>query len=127
MSILQMGWRRSLCVTKYCLLIVCHKVLLTYREGDMVYIEYKNPLPAMVDKGLDGDIRVKGVVTNGVANVLWSIILRRVQTKKVQNTVVHTSLPIIEGHISTQTRSIIVPPNDCYSTAFGSYNHIFKN
>ena len=45
----------------------------------------------MVGRGECGDIRVQGGVTNGVDNVLWNKILKRVQTKKGQNNLVHTS------------------------------------
>ena len=44
----------------------------------------------MVDKGECGAIRLQGGITNGVTNVLWYKIIRRVETKKGQNTVVHT-------------------------------------
>ena len=37
-------------------LIVWHKVLTTYREGDVVYIEFKTGHPDMVDKWEVGDI-----------------------------------------------------------------------
>ena len=45
----------------------------------------------MVNKGGGGDIGVQVVVTDGVDNSFWNKILKRVQKKKVQNTVLHTS------------------------------------
>ena len=72
-------------------LIVCHKALTTYREGDAVYIEFKTGSPDMLSNWEGGAIGVQGCVTNGVANVLLHKILRRVKTKNGQNTVVHTS------------------------------------
>ena len=50
-------------------LIVWHKALPTYREGDQVYIEFKTGHPDMVGKQEIGDIGVQGGVTNGVAKV----------------------------------------------------------
>ena len=50
-------------------LIVWHKELPTYREGDVVYIEFKTGHPDMVGKWEVGDIGVQGGVTNGVAKV----------------------------------------------------------
>ena len=38
-----------------------------------------------------GDIGIQGGVTNVVAKVKWIKILRKFQTKKCQNTVVHIS------------------------------------
>ena len=45
----------------------------------------------MVGKWEIGDIGVQGGVTNCVAKVKQIKILRKFQTKKCQNTVVHTS------------------------------------
>ena len=45
----------------------------------------------MVSKCEVGDIGVHLGVNNGVAKVKWIKILRKFQTKKCQNTVVHTS------------------------------------
>ena len=45
----------------------------------------------MVGKWEVGDILVQGYVTNGVAKVKWIKIIRKFQTEKCQNTVVHTS------------------------------------
>ena len=49
-------------------LIVWHKSLTTYREGDVVCIESNNVHPYMVNKGGGGDIGVQVVVTDGVDN-----------------------------------------------------------
>ena len=68
-----------------------HKALTTYKEGDEVYIEFKAGHPDMVDKWEVGDIGVHVGVNNGVAKVKEIKILRKFQTKKFQNTVVHTS------------------------------------
>ena len=48
-------------------MIVWHKVLPTYREGDEMYIEFKTGHPDMVGKWEVGDIGVQGGVTTGVA------------------------------------------------------------
>ena len=45
----------------------------------------------MVSKGESGAIGVQGSITNGVANVVWHKMYIRAKTKKVQNTVLHTS------------------------------------
>ena len=45
----------------------------------------------MVGMGEGSAIGFQLVVTNGVTNLLWNKIIRRVQTKKGQNTVFHTS------------------------------------
>ena len=55
-----------------------------------MYIESKTPPFEIVDKGEGGAIRVQGDVTNSVNNVLWHKIIRRVKTKKGQNTEVQT-------------------------------------
>ena len=41
-------------------------------------------------KGVGCATGVQGGVTNGVGNVLWHKILRKVKTRKGKNTVVHT-------------------------------------
>ena len=46
-----------------------HKALPTYREGGVVYIEFKTGHPDMVVKWEVGDIGVQGGVTNGVDKV----------------------------------------------------------
>ena len=56
-----------------------------------MYIEFNTGTPDVVVKGVGGNIGVQLGVTNDVANMLWHKILRRVTTKKGQNTVVHTS------------------------------------
>ena len=72
-------------------LIVWYKALPTYREGDAVSIEFKTGHPDMVGKWEVSDIGVQVGVTNGVAKVKSIKILGNFQTKKCQNTVVHTS------------------------------------
>ena len=49
-------------------LIVLHKSMTTYREGDVVYIKFKTGHPVMLVKGEGGDIGVQGYVPNGVTN-----------------------------------------------------------
>ena len=49
---------------------VCIKEIPTYKEGDMVYIEFKTGKPDLVGKGEGGDIGVQRGVTNGITNVL---------------------------------------------------------
>ena len=44
----------------------------------------------MLGKGGDGAITVQGAFTGDVANILWNKVLRRVQTRKGQNNLVHT-------------------------------------
>ena len=51
-------------------LIMWHKVLPTYIEGGVVYIESKTGHPYMVGKGICSDIVVKGGVIYCVVNVL---------------------------------------------------------
>ena len=72
-------------------LVVWHKELHTYREFYGVYIESTIVHPDMVGKGEVGFIGVKGGVNYGVVNVLWNKIIRRVQTTKSHNTLVHIS------------------------------------
>ena len=72
-------------------LIVWHKALLTYREGYKVYTEFKTVHPHMVGKQEIFYFGVKIGVTNGVAKVKQIKILKKIQTKKCQNTVLHTS------------------------------------
>ena len=67
-----------------------HKSLETYIEGDMMYIDFNTCPPDVVDQGKVSAIGVQGGVTNGVANVLYHKIMRRVKTKKDQNTELHT-------------------------------------
>ena len=50
-------------------LIVWHKALPTYREGDMVWIEIKTGIPDIVGKGERGDIIVQGYVINGATKL----------------------------------------------------------
>ena len=45
----------------------------------------------MLSKGEGGDIGFQEGVTNGVTNVLWNKIIRKIKTKKVQRTALHTS------------------------------------
>ena len=45
-------------------LIIWNKALLTYREGDAVYIEFNTGTPDMIGKREGGDIRVQGGLTN---------------------------------------------------------------
>ena len=47
-----------------------HKELPTYRESDMVCIEFNNGNPGMLVEGTDSAIGVGGGVTGGVTNVL---------------------------------------------------------
>ena len=51
-------------------LIVWHRELQTYREDDVLYTKLNTGHPDMEDKGGIGAIRVKGAVTDSVANVL---------------------------------------------------------
>ena len=46
-----------------------------------MYIEFKTGTPDMVGKGESGTMVVQVGVTNGVANVLWHRIPRRVKPK----------------------------------------------
>ena len=63
-------------------LMLWHKALPTYREGDAVYIELRTSTPDMVGKREGRAIKVQAGVTNDVANVLLHEIIRRVKTKK---------------------------------------------
>ena len=72
-------------------LIVWHKALPAYREGDVVYIEFNTGHPDMLGKWEVSDTVLQGGVTNCVAGLKWIKIARKFQTKKCQNTVVHTS------------------------------------
>ena len=51
-------------------IVVCHKVLPTYRQGDVLYICFKAGSTDMVCKGEGGAIGVQVCVTNAVANLL---------------------------------------------------------
>ena len=56
-----------------------------------MHIELNTGPPKTEYRGKVSDITGQGDVTNDVSNVSWYEILRRVKTKKAQNTVVHTS------------------------------------
>ena len=72
-------------------MIVCHKALPNYREGGVVYIEFKTGSPNIVSTCKASDIGVQGGVTNVVDEAKQIKIFRKFQTKRFQNTVVHTS------------------------------------
>ena len=50
-------------------MIVWHKSLTTYREGDAVYIEANTRHPDMVGQWEVGDIVFQSDITNGVAKL----------------------------------------------------------
>ena len=65
-------------------LIVWHKALSTYREGDEVSIEFNTEHPDMLGKREISDIVVQLVLTNGVAKVKWIKILGKFQQNIVK-------------------------------------------
>ena len=72
-------------------LVTWYNALTTYKEVDTLYIVFKTGHLDMVGDVAGGCcITIHGNVTDFVANVLWNKIGERIQTKKGQNTVVHT-------------------------------------
>ena len=61
-----------------------HKALPTYREGVMVYIEFKTEQPSMVGKWKFGDIVLEGGVNNCVTKIKLVKIPRKFQRKSVK-------------------------------------------
>ena len=56
-----------------------------------MYIKFKTGPPYLFGKGEVIAVGVQVGVTDGVANVLWHKIPKKVKTKRAQTTVVHTS------------------------------------